>query len=156
MSCRANIPDDDDEEAYVMKRILIAVAVAGAIASSGAMAGTPTSGAQHELGTPTFVPVQYYQHRTDDRQAQINEREARIEARIQRGLADGRLTEWEARRLQRQLNDIQAKERAFMGDGWLNRGEYAELSRDLDQLGDNVRAELRDEQRRYSYYQDRR
>jgi hypothetical protein len=141
-----------------MKRLLIAVAVAGAIASGGAMAGNTTSGAQHELGTPAFVPVQYYQyyqHRTDDRQAQINEREARIEARIQRGLADGRLTEWEARRLQRQLNDVQAKERAFMGDGWMNRGEFAELSRDLDQLGDNVRAELRDEQRRYSYYRER-
>lgn len=140
-----------------MKRLLIAVAVAGAIASGGAMAGNTTSGAQHELGTPALVPVQYYQqHRTDDRQAQINEREARIETRIQRGLADGRLTEWEARRLQRQLNDVQAKERAFMGDGWMNRGEFAELSRDLDLLAGNVRAEMRDDQRRFSYYQERR
>jgi hypothetical protein len=136
-----------------MKRLLIAVAVAGAIASSGTMAGSTTSTAQRDLGSPAFVPVQYYQqHRADDRQAQINEREARIENRIQRGLADGRLTQWEARRLQRQLNDIQAKERAFMGDGWMNRGEFAELSRDLDQLADNVRAEARDDQRRYSYY----
>ena len=138
-----------------MKRLLIAVAAAGAIASSGAMAGNTTSSARHELASPAVVPVQYYQHRTDDRQAQINERESRIEHRIQRGLADGRLTEWEARRLQRQLNDVQAKERAFMGDGWMNRGEFAELNRDLDQLDVNLRAELRDDQRRYSYNYNR-
>src|SRR5512147_1569585 len=100
-----------------MKSIVIAVAAAGAIAASGAMAGTTTSGARPELGSPALVPAQYVYrndaYRNDDRQAQINEREARIQARIERGLADGRLTEWEARRLQRELNHVQAKERAF-------------------------------------------
>ena len=143
-----------------MRNSLIALATVGLLASGGAVAGTPTI--QHDL-----VPVQYanqyaypnqyanrepYVYRSDDRAANINEREARIKPRIDRGVNDGRLTNWEARRLYRELAAIEAKERAFMADGRLSYREDAELNSNLNQLSDNVRAQLRDDERRYSYY----
>jgi hypothetical protein len=91
------------------------------------------------------------EERWDDRAQNINEREARIRARIERGHNDGRLTDREAWRLYRQLDAIEAKERAFMADGHLNYREDAELKRNLDVLADNVRQQMRDENRRYSY-----
>jgi hypothetical protein len=93
----------------------------------------------------------WHDDRWDDRAQNINEREARIRARIERGQNDGRLTDREARNLYRQLNTIEAKERTFMADGRLNYREDAELKRNLDALADNVRAQMRDDARRYSY-----
>lgn len=134
-----------------MKRTLIAVATAGILASGGAIAGTTV---MRDFGSATFIPVQYsneYDHRWDDRSANVNEREARIRARIEHGLNDGRLTNWEARRLYRELAAVEAKERAYLADGRLNNREQANLNRDLDGLAANVRAQLRDDDRRYSY-----
>ena len=140
-----------------MRTTLIALATAGVIASGGALAGTTTVQVQHTA----FVPVQYSTQystpyvapapdRFDVRAATVNEREARIRARIERGLSDGRITHREARRLYRQLASIEAKERSFKSDGRINRREDAELRRDLDRLAENVRVQLRD-QERYSY-----
>jgi hypothetical protein len=147
-----------------MRKTLIALATAGVVASSVAMAGNTTG---HAYGSATFVPVQYTQQypqpnpqqygdrwhddRWDDRSQTVNEREARIRARIERGQFTGRLTDFEARRLYRQLNVIEAKERSFMADGRLNRRESAELNQNLDVLANNVRTQMRDEDRRYSY-----
>ncbi len=153
-----------------MKRTLIALTTAGILASGGAVAGT-TVQVTRDFGSARFVPVQYVEqhdyrwddrsdHRWDDRSdhrwvdpaANINEREARIRARIQRGWNDGRLTSWEARRLYRELVAIEAKERAYMADGRLNYREQAQLNRELDWLAEHVRAQLRDDERRYSYF----
>ena len=143
-----------------MRNTLIALATAGVIASGGAAAGTTTVQVN---GSPAIVPVQYtqytdryaysdpYAYRSEERSANINEREARIKARIERGLNDGRITPREARRLYRQLASIEAKERAFKADGRLSYREDAELNRDLDRMAENVRVQLRDEERRYSY-----
>ena len=134
-----------------MRRTLIAVATAGILASGGAIAGTTVP---RDFVFETFTPVQYsnqHDHRWDDRSVNINEREARIRARIQRGLNDGRLTHWEARRLYRELASVEAKERAYMADGRLNFREQARLNRDLDGLTENLRAQLRDDDRRYSF-----
>ena len=143
-----------------MKNTLIALATAGIIASGSAAAGTTTVQAN---GSAAIVPVQYtqyadrpaysdpYAYRSDERSANINEREARIKARIERGLNDGRITNREARLLYRQLASIEAKERAFKSDGRLSYREDAELNRDLDRMAENVRVQLRDEERRYSY-----
>ena len=38
-----------------------------------------------------------------------------------------------------------------MADGRLSHREDAELKRNLDRLADNVRAQMRDDDRRYSY-----
>ena len=130
-----------------MKGTLIALATAGVLVSGTAFAGTTTFQGD-AFRTASIVPVQYYQ-RGDDRSANINEREARINARIQQGRNDGRITDREARRLYRELADVEARERAFSADGRLDGRERAELNRDLDRLADHVREQARDEQRRY-------
>src|SRR4030095_9966341 len=122
------------------------MAPAGAAASGAAISQTTVRADQHHAVTP----VQYAQppheraqasyDRWDDRSLSVNEREARIKVRLERGY--GGLREYEARRLLRQLASLEGKERTFMSDGRLNRRENAELSRDLDQLASNGRFEL--------------
>ena len=146
-----------------MKSTLIAVAIAGVIASGTAAAATVQS--DRDTRFANFAAVQYTQNyeprlneprynddrmaRWDDRSVSINEREARINARIDRGFHDGRLTEREVRRLQRELAYVEAKERGFKSDGRLSRRETDELNRDLDRVAANLRTQLGDEQRRY-------
>ena len=143
-----------------MRSTLIALATAGVLASGAAVAGSTTVQSNRDSGYAAFVPVQYsdryaypdrYPNRWDDRSATVNEREAHIRARIERGLNDGRITNREARGLYRELASIEAKERAFKADGRLNYREEAQLNRDLDRLAENVRVQLRDDERRYSY-----
>lgn len=134
-----------------MRRTLIAIATAGVLASGAAAAGSTTVQLNHETGYAGFVPVQYSYDRWDDRAASVNDREAHIKARIDRGVSDGRITRFEARRLYRQLASIEAKERSYRADGRLNYREEAQLKRDLDSLAQNVHVQLRDDDRSYSY-----
>jgi hypothetical protein len=134
-----------------MRTILTAIAAAGVLASGVAFGGTTTV-QNHEarFDSATILPVQYDRSdRWDDRGANINEREARINGRIQRGIEDGRITDREARRLYGELRGVEAKERAFRSDGRISGREEAELHRDLDRLAANVRDQMRDDQRRY-------
>ena len=143
-----------------MRSTLIALAAAGLLASGGATAAPATIQVNHDFGSAAIVPVQYSgnansdpnAYRSGDRAANINEREARIRARIERGQHDGRITNFEARRLYRELAAIETKERAYKADGRLTYREDAELNRNLDRLAENVRAQLRDDERTYSYY----
>jgi len=119
-----------------MKTTLVVLAAAGMLASAAVPAQTyhrdqPQRWAQNE-------------DRWDDRSASVDEREARINARIQRGMSDGRINEHEARRLYRELRDVEAKERAFKNDGRLSRRETDELNRDLDRVTGHVREQIRD------------
>jgi len=131
-----------------MNRTLIAIATAGLLTSGAVVAGQTNMYAP-EADHHDLVAVQYGYDRSDDRSANINEREARIKDRIQRGMHDGSLTDREARRLYRELGDIEGKERAFRSDGRLDGREAAELNRDLDRLAGDVRNQRHDEQRRY-------
>ena len=79
----------------------------------------------------------------------VDERQARINARIAHGIQTGLLTRREARQLGRQLALTEEKERAFEADGRLNRRETAELHRDLDNVAQRLRFERRDSERRY-------
>ena len=128
-----------------MKKTLVALAAAVMLASTAAMA---QSYQPYQYNSPQYNTPRYAQNereqRWDDRAASINEREARINARIQRGINDGRINEYEARRLYRELRDIEAKERSFKDDGHLNRRETDALNRDLDRLVDHVRQQMRD------------
>jgi hypothetical protein len=85
----------------------------------------------------------------DGRRFGIDERQARIRGRIYRGEQIGALTPREARRLYRELGNIEAKERALESDGRLGRRERDNLHQDLDRLAANLRYEQRDDQRRY-------
>lgn len=124
-----------------MKSTLIALAAAGMLASAAATA-QPYHRDDHERWAQNDHRAQY--ERWDDRSAAVNERESRINARIQRGMNDGRINEYEARRLYRELRDVEAKERAYMSDGRLNRWETDNLNRELDRLADHVRQQIRD------------
>jgi hypothetical protein len=124
-------------------KILIALAAAGVLASTAVAAGPTDARFDRQSYPAVMIPVQY----SDDRSAAIDERESRITERIQRGMNDGRITHREARRLQRELHAIEAKERAFKNDGRLSRRETDELSRDLNRLADHVRQQTRDEER---------
>ena len=119
-----------------MKTTLIALAALGMLASTAVPAQT-----YHRDDAQRWAQQQ---DRWDDRAVGINEREARINARIQRGMSDGRINEHEARRLYRELRDIEARERAFKDDGRLSRRETDEINRDLDRLRDHVREQIRD------------
>ena len=138
-----------------MRKTLIALATAGALASAIATAGTMTPRASTVNPLGAFITVQHDRwddrahDRWDDRAANLNDREARITERIQRGQRDGRVTDREARRLYRELSDIESKERAFRSDGRISGREQSELSADLDRLADDVRTQMRDDQRRY-------
>jgi len=134
-----------------MKRNLLALTTVGMLASGIAYAAQPVGVAHARITPDGFVAVQYYDRydRSDERTASINEREARIRNRIERGIEDGRITRHEADRLFGELSAIEAKERAFRSDGRMGGRESGELNSDLDRLADHVRHQLRDEQRRY-------
>ena len=143
-----------------MRSTLIALAAAGLLASGGATAAPATIQVNHDIGSAALVPVQYSgnanadpnAYHSGDRAANINEREARIRARIERGRNEGKITNFEARRLYRELGAVEAKERSYKADGRLTYREDAELNRNLDRLAENVRAQMRDDDRTYSYY----
>jgi hypothetical protein len=119
-----------------MNKTLLALAPAGVLVTTGAVTA-------NDLRVPEMTRVQY-NGGWYDRSATINDREARINDRIERGMRDGRINEREARRLTGELNRIEQKERDFKDDGRLSRRETDELSRDLDRLADHVRQEMRD------------
>src|SRR5439155_25186755 len=130
-----------------MNRTLIAIITAGLLASGAAVAGSVHSVGDNHSGN--FIAVQYgygydrsdqYRNdRSDERSASINEREARIKNRIQRGIQDGSLTDWEARRSYRELGYGENKERSFRSDGRIAGREAAALNRDPHPLGASVR-----------------
>ncbi|EEG07537.1 hypothetical protein [Pseudogulbenkiania ferrooxidans] len=71
------------------------------------------------------------------------------QVRIERGVQDGSLTRWEARRLQRQLDDLRAKRRDYLADGYLSRPEQRDLERSEQALSEAIRYQRHDDQNRY-------
>jgi hypothetical protein len=144
-----------------MKKSLIAVAAAGVLVSGAVAADTSVirfdNGRihaytiQHDYNRPAVQHDRRWDgHRRDDvRQMNIDERQARIQERIERGFENGRLTRPEARRMQRQLAENEAQQRAFESDGRLGRREVAALHDNLDVLAQRLRNQLRDDDRRY-------
>jgi hypothetical protein len=134
-----------------MKKSLIAVAAASVLASG--LAAADTLVLRTGNGDVRAYAVQHdprYDNRWNDgRNFSIDQRQGNIRDRIQRGIDSGRLDRREARRMIRELNDIEAKERAFESDGRLGPRERDALHQDLDNLAMRLRHELRDEDRRY-------
>ena len=146
-----------------MKKSVIALATAGVLASAAAAADTFV--VRTDDGRVRAYAVQHdprYDQRhdrrwdgddfnfpNDGRNFSIDQRQDNIRNRIQRGIDTGRLNHREARRMLRELNDIESKERAFESDGRLGRWERDQLHQDLDALGLRLRHELRDDDRRY-------
>jgi hypothetical protein len=127
-----------------MKRHLFALTTATLLASGAAFAAATNNAPASSHG---FIAVQQ-NDRWDDRSGNINERESRIRNRIDRGISDGRITRQEANRLYGELTQIEAKERAARADGRIGGRENREINDDLDRLTEDVRHQMRDDQRR--------
>lgn len=74
-----------------------------------------------------------------------------FQMRIERGVRDGSLTRWEARRLQRQLEDLKAVRRDYLDDGYLSRHEQRDLERRAQVLSEAIYRQRHDDQNRYDY-----
>ena len=135
-----------------MKKSFLALAAAGLLASGAAAADRFTLYVD-DRGDRPVVRVQNFDNdwrswHDDGRRMDVDERQSRINARIEQGFENGALTRREARQLGRQLALTEEKERAFEADGRLNGRERAELHRDLDTLSQRLRFERRDAERR--------
>jgi hypothetical protein len=79
----------------------------------------------------------------------INQRQARLDQRIEQGVRNGALTRPEARRLRAEFNQLVRLENRYRVGG-LSRWERSDLSRRFDALSARVRYERNDRQdRRY-------
>lgn len=82
----------------------------------------------------------------------VNERQANIEQRIDRGERNGALTRAEAARLRAELREIANIEARYRRDGNLSAAERIDLDRRLDALNRQVRDERRDDNDRGGAY----
>ena len=82
----------------------------------------------------------------------INERQHRIERRIEQGWRSGELTPREFHRLQHEAREIGALEYHFRADGRLSGRERDELNARLDHLSREVYRQKHDGQRHYGSY----
>lgn len=80
----------------------------------------------------------------------INERQARLDARIDQGIRSGQLTRNEAYRLRSEVDGLMRLEHRYRRGG-LNGWERADLDRRFDALSAQIRFERRDDDRRYGY-----
>lgn len=75
----------------------------------------------------------------------IDNRQIDISERIEEGVRTGRITEREARRLQRRERDIARLEARFKRDGVVTQQERRQLREELRRLHDDVERMMRDE-----------
>ena len=82
----------------------------------------------------------------------IDQRQHRLETRIEQGLRAGELTRHEYRRLRHGLAEIERAERHFAADGRLTPRERDDLHARLDHLAREVYRERHDAEQRYGSY----
>ncbi|MDB5921504.1 MAG: hypothetical protein JWN13_440 [Betaproteobacteria bacterium] len=95
------------------------------------------------------APAMAYQNVRD---ASINDREYRLEQRMEHGLRTGELTRSEYRRLRYELRDIQRNEQFFLSDGRLSPRERDQLHARLDNLSREIYRQQQDVERRGGFY----
>ena len=130
-----------------MKKVISTLAAAAALVMAGS-AMADGFGHGNDYGRPSVSPV-YAQHHPLTGLREINFRQEKQRARIERGFHRGAITRWEFRRLMAEQHDIHATERAFVADGFLAPHERAELNRRLDIASSHIFFEARDHQRRF-------
>jgi hypothetical protein len=82
----------------------------------------------------------------------LNEREYRLEQRIEHGWRSGELSRQEYRRLNYELREIERAERHFKSDGFFSQRELSALHARLDGLSRAVYRDTRDLERRHGPY----
>lgn len=136
--------------ARVSTRILIATLAAASAVSAGAL---PAAAQPHGYGYDGGRRESQDRGRSGyDRDSyNINQRQARLDRRIDRGLRDGSLTRREARDLREDFNRIAWLEARYRSNG-LSPWERADLDRRFDRLEDRTRQARRDREYGYGYY----
>lgn len=76
--------------------------------------------------------------------APVNARQARQDARVGAGVAQGQLTRCEARRLNARGNHIEAREQAYRSSAGLQPWERVDLQRRLDSTSADIAEQRRD------------
>jgi hypothetical protein len=84
-----------------------------------------------------------------DRTQEIDQRQARQEQRIERGVATGAISRQEARELRREQREIARTEARALADGRLDRREMRELTTMLDAADERIRQSRHDRDRRH-------
>ena len=74
----------------------------------------------------------------------VNARQARQDARVGAGIAQGQLTRCEARRLNARGNHIEAREQAYRSSAGLQPWERVDLQRRLNSTSADIAAQRRD------------
>lgn len=97
--------------------------------------------------TAGVATAQPYGWGRGDRWVPINERQAQLDFRIDRGVRNGQLTPREAYRLRTQFDRILRLEARYRRDG-LSRWERGDLDRRMDALAVDIRVARRDDDRR--------
>ena len=92
----------------------------------------------------------------DHRIAEINARQARQQHRIQQGARSGRITRSEYRSLMSEQQYFARVKRDFMSDGFLTPSEFRQLENGLNTAARNIRSQMRDEETRFSHYENSR
>lgn len=92
------------------------------------------------------------QRASEQRLAEINQRQAKQQDRIHNGMDNHGLTQREFRSLMAEQQRIRSWERSFTADGFLSKYEFQKLDLALDTASRNIRAEKRDHQSRDSGY----
>lgn len=87
---------------------------------------------------------------------EINAGQARLKHRIQQGIRNGNLTRSEFRVLMSEQQYFETVKRDFMSDGFLTPSEYRQLVNGLNAAARNIRTQMRDEETRFSYYENSR
>jgi len=114
------------------------------IALAAATAATALAGAASAQG--------YYGR--GDQWMSINDRQARLDQRIDQGVRSGQLTRSEAYRLRGEFNALERLEVRYRRNG-LSGWERTDLDRRFDALSAQVRFERRDGDRRYGWNERR-
>ena len=123
-----------------MKTLAIALAAA-TVLTAGAACAQPYGYDRGDYGRGDYA--------RGDRWMSINERQARLDQRIDQGIRSGQLTRGEAYRLRREFQRIAYLENRYQANG-LSGWERADLDRRFDALSAQIRYERRDNDR-YGY-----
>jgi hypothetical protein len=124
-----------------MKKLI----VSSLIAASAVALSAGAASAQSWRGDDYGRSGDYGRYEDRGRWVSINERQDRLERRIDRGVQRGDLTRREAFRLRREMDDVARLEHRYRMNG-LSNWERADLDRRFDRISAQIRWERNDGQ----------
>jgi hypothetical protein len=133
----------------MLKKILLAAALASPSLAFADMSIVVQLGTRAHAGHVDYRPVYSYHHGEQYRMTRaVNAQQENQRDRIAQGVRSGELTRQEAERLQREQWQIRVLEQRYLSDRRLSQHEYAKLQEELREAGQHIRAEKSDRQDR--------